>query len=60
MSHATRTIVDNGLNYIGDTLMHCGAILLGRHAARSGAAGSSADQWSYETRACPNLQAGSF
>jgi hypothetical protein len=39
MSHATRTIVDNGLNYIGDTLMHCGAILLGRHAARSGAAG---------------------
>jgi uncharacterized membrane protein/uncharacterized membrane protein YphA (DoxX/SURF4 family) len=51
-----RASLDNGLNYMGDTLMYCGAILLladamPREAERRE---SSADQWSHETRACPD------
>src|SRR5260370_173459 len=51
-----RASLDNGLNYMGDTLMYCGAILLlasamPREAERRE---SSADPRPHQTRACPN------
>jgi hypothetical protein len=51
-----RASLDNGLNYMGDTLMYCGAILLlaGAMPRETEQRESSADQWSHETRACPN------
>ena len=51
-----RASLDNGLNYMGDTLMYCGAILLlaGAMPREAERRESSADQWSHETRACPN------
>jgi uncharacterized membrane protein YphA (DoxX/SURF4 family) len=47
-----RASLDKGLNYMGDTLMYCGAVLLlaGAMPRRE----SPADQESHETRACPN------
>jgi uncharacterized membrane protein YphA (DoxX/SURF4 family)/uncharacterized membrane protein len=50
-----RASLDNGLNYMGDTLMYCGAILLlaGAMPREAERRESSADQWSRETRACP-------
>ena len=51
-----RASLDNGLNYMADTLMYCGAILLlaGAMPREAERPESSADQWSRETRACPN------
>jgi uncharacterized membrane protein len=51
-----RASIDNGLNYMGDTLMYCGAILMlaGAMPHEAKRRESSADQWSHETRACPN------
>jgi uncharacterized membrane protein YphA (DoxX/SURF4 family) len=51
-----RASLNNGLNYMGDTLMYCGAILLlaGAMPREAERRESSADQWSHETRACPN------
>jgi len=51
-----RASLDNGLNYMADTLMYCGAILLlaGAMPREAERPESSADQWSHETRACPN------
>jgi uncharacterized membrane protein YphA (DoxX/SURF4 family)/uncharacterized membrane protein len=40
-----RASLDNGLNYMGDTLMYCGAVLL---LAGAMPRASSADQWSHE------------
>jgi uncharacterized membrane protein YphA (DoxX/SURF4 family) len=40
-----RASLDNGLNYMGDTLMYCGAVLL---LAGAMPRESSADQWSHE------------
>lgn len=51
-----RASLDNGLNYMGDTLMYCGAILLlaGAMPREAERRESSADQWSHETGAAPN------
>jgi uncharacterized membrane protein YphA (DoxX/SURF4 family) len=51
-----RASLDNGLNYMADTLMYCGAILLLAGAMPREAEGreSAADQFSQETRACPS------
>ena len=57
-----RASLDNGLNYMADTLMYCGAILLlaGAMPRDAERRESSADQWSPETGARPNQQASSF
>lgn len=51
-----RASLDNGLNYMADTLMFCGAILLlaGAMPREAERRASSADPWSHETRAYPN------
>ena len=51
-----RASLDNGLNYMGDTLMYCGAILLlaGAMPCEAEPRESSADRWTHETRACPS------
>jgi uncharacterized membrane protein/uncharacterized membrane protein YphA (DoxX/SURF4 family) len=51
-----------GLNYMADTLMYCGAILLlaGAMPHEAERRESPADQWSPETGARPNQQASSF
>jgi len=51
-----RASIDNGLNYMGDTLMYCGAILMlaGAMPHEAKRRESSDDQWSHETRTCPN------
>jgi len=45
-----------GFNYAADTLMYCGAVLLlaGAMPREAERRESSADQWSHQTRACPN------
>jgi uncharacterized membrane protein YphA (DoxX/SURF4 family) len=45
-----RASLDNGLNYMGDTLMYCGAVLLlaGAMPREAPQRESSADQWSHE------------
>ncbi len=57
-----RASLDNGLNYMADTLMYCGAILLlaGAMPREAQRRESPADQWSPETGARPNQQASSF
>jgi uncharacterized membrane protein/uncharacterized membrane protein YphA (DoxX/SURF4 family) len=52
-----RASLDNGLNYMGDTLMYCGAILLlaGAMPREAERRESSAGQWSQETRGLPKL-----
>jgi uncharacterized membrane protein YphA (DoxX/SURF4 family) len=51
-----RASLDNGLNYMADTLMYCGAILLlaGAMPREAERRELSADQWSHEIRACPS------
>ena len=52
-----RASLDNGLNYMADTLMYCGAILLlaGAMPREAERRESSADQWSPETPRLPKL-----
>jgi len=47
-----RASLDKGLNYMGDTLMYCGAILLlaGAMPREAERRESAVDQWSHETR----------
>jgi len=51
-----RASLERGLNYMADTLMYCGAILLlaGAMPRATERGKSSADEWSRETRACPS------
>jgi uncharacterized membrane protein YphA (DoxX/SURF4 family) len=51
-----RASLDDGLNYLGDTLMFGGTVLLlaGAMPREAWRRELSADQWSHNTRACPN------
>jgi uncharacterized membrane protein YphA (DoxX/SURF4 family) len=52
-----RASLDNGLNYMGDTLMYCGAILLlaGAMPREAELRESSPDQWSQQNPRLPKL-----